>query len=441
MGAWIDFRELRSKLHFKDVLDKYQVRLQIRSSGKQAVGPCPLPNHGGDRTKQSFSANLEKGVFQCFSCEAKGNVLDFACLMENVDPKGEEIRKVALSLAKEFNILQQRSSPTKSAPKPERKQSVPSGKVLINPPLDFELKELDSNHEYLRKRGFDTGTIQMFGLGYCSRGRMAGRIAIPIHDTAGKLIGYAGRIVEEANDKSVPKYLFPGTRMHNGVTYEFKKSLLLYNAHRVKGKYDKLILVEGFPSVWWLTQNGFPNCVAAMGSNLSQEQADLALFLGAREGSITIFPDRDEAGAKFAEQAEKLFTGKIQTRCVSSIDGVQPTDLVSEELADILATRERLPAGIGGGFSPRHDICDLINQFPCFEHLGIRPESWDAEAFEQQAGKFSSGELSVAQFILGIWNPRAAWKCGKFDLIEAAARLDDEHRQPIIDWFSDPWWP
>jgi DNA primase len=445
MGNWIDFRELRSKLNFRDVLEKYQVRLQFRSGGKQAIGPCPLPNHSGNRIKQSFSANIEKGIFQCFSCEAKGNVLDFACRMEGLDPeKGEDLRTVALRLAEHFQIRQERSkaTPSKPAGSNRTRRADQSCRVIINAPLDFELKDLDPRHDYLARRRIEFETAKFFGLGFCSRGRMAGRLAIPIHNPVGKLVGYAGRIVEPPEaPKDIPKYLFPGARNHEGATHEFKKSLLLYNAHRITAPVSDLIIVEGFASVWWLTQNGFPNCVAVMGSAISEEQVKLVLVLVREGGRLTLFPDRDEAGVRFAEQATKVFAGKIKTRCVGSIDGIQPTDLAEEELVDILGTDDDIPAGRGGGISPRHDICHLIDQFPCFKPLKITPETWDAEAFERQAGKFSSGELSVAQFILGLWNPTTTWKCGKFDLIETAAHLDDDHRQVIIDWFSDPWWP
>jgi DNA primase len=442
MGNWIDFRELRSKLNFKDVLEKYQVRLHFRSGGRQAVGPCPLPEHGTNRTKESFSANLEKGIFQCFSCEAKGNVLDFACLMENLNPaRGEDLRKVALSLAKEFGIASRRPETPGPDTKSKTKTDPTLKEFIVNAPLDFELKDLDPNHDYLRKRGFTPETIDLFGLGYCARGRMAGRIAIPLHNFEGNLVGYAGRLVEKSPEPSVSKYLFPGTRTHKGVTYEFKKSFLLYNANRVPIGRDDLILTEGFASVWWLTQNGFPNCVAVMGSTISEEQADLACTLVVKGGRVTIFPDRDDAGNKFAQQATQLFSNKAKTRCVTSNDGVQPTDLVTEELSYTLGTSNEVPAGIGGGVSSREDVCKILNEFPCLQHLKITPENWDSEAFERQAAKFSSGELSAAQFILGIWNPTTTWKCGKFDLIEAAARLDHEHRQVIIDWFSEPWWP
>src|SRR5258706_16364664 len=99
--TWIDFKALRAKLDFARVLEHYGV--QIKTAGKQHHGFCPLPNHNGKRNSPSFSANLERGIFQCFGCGAKGNVLDFAAFMEKADPKdGTALRKVAITLQQQF---------------------------------------------------------------------------------------------------------------------------------------------------------------------------------------------------------------------------------------------------------------------------------------------------------------------------------------------------
>lgn len=70
--------------------------------------------------------------------------------------------------------------------------------VIVNARLDFELKSMDYNHPYLKHRGFSECIIKAFGLGYCNRGLMKGRVAIPLHDAFGSLIGYAGRIVDDS---------------------------------------------------------------------------------------------------------------------------------------------------------------------------------------------------------------------------------------------------
>ncbi len=66
-----------------------------------------------------------------------------------------------------------------------------------NPPMTFELKNLDVKHPYLKQRGVGAKTIKEFGLGYCNRGLMKDRVVIPIHNPKGELVAYAGRAAGE----------------------------------------------------------------------------------------------------------------------------------------------------------------------------------------------------------------------------------------------------
>ena len=63
-----------------------------------------------------------------------------------------------------------------------------------NVPLKFRLDKLERSHPYLtEQRGLTPETIVDFGIGYCSKGMMADRIAIPIHNVKGEVVAYAGR--------------------------------------------------------------------------------------------------------------------------------------------------------------------------------------------------------------------------------------------------------
>src|SRR5580693_6809269 len=156
-ATWIDFKALRAKLDFEQVLRHYDV--DVKRKGKQHHGFCPLPSHNGKRNSASFSANLERGIFQCFGCGAKGNVLDFAALMEKVDPKvGASLREVALRLQQRFcpeSADTPKSARAFPAPKPETRETSAAAQTspaIVNAPLDFELKGLDAEHPYLLGR-------------------------------------------------------------------------------------------------------------------------------------------------------------------------------------------------------------------------------------------------------------------------------------------------
>ncbi len=338
MAAWVNFKELREQLSFEAILRHYGVAIKMK--GDQHHGFCPLPNHQGEKRSASFSANLKRGIFECFGCGAKGNLIDFAVFMEKLDPdKGEDVRTVALQLQKRFcPALSQKPkdraeppAPAESKPKETEKQ--PELPLVVNAPLDFILKQLIPQHTYLSGRGFLPETIAHFGLGFCVKGLLAGRIAIPLHNQAGELVGYAGRLVDGAVvSEDNPKYRFPSERERKGVTYEFRKSLFLYNGHRITAPVDDLIVVEGFPSVWWLRQAGFSNVVALMGWSGSEEQSKLIVSLVKASGRVWVFSDGDEAGARCATSVLTQVAPLRFCRWVKLADDKQPTDFTPDEL-------------------------------------------------------------------------------------------------------------
>jgi DNA primase len=359
MDQWINFKQLRSRLRFADVLSHYGVKLASKG-GDQIQGFCPLPSHRGERRSPSFSANLVRGIWQCFGCGAKGNVLDFAVRMEGLSPdQSGDVRITALRLAEKFPIGDERRShgrmPRDGTIRPEqrdrpRREAVPSRfsgaaqaptpagpPVRINVPLDFELKGLQPEHPYLRSRGLSTKTIWQFGLGYCPRGLMAGRIAIPLRDTDGRLIGYAGRVVDDSViTEDVPKYKLPAKRERAGIVHEFRKSHFVYNAHAIKKPVDYLVVVEGFPSVWWLHQAGVVNAVALMGWSCSPEQAAIILAKTTDTARIIVFPDGDEGGDRCAQSVFAALGPHRWLRRARLSDGRQPTDCRPDELITLV---------------------------------------------------------------------------------------------------------
>lgn len=330
MNQWVDFKELRRRLSFERVLKHYGIEI-IRKRNDQHQGPCPLPKHNGNRRSPTFSANLSGGMFQCFGCKARGNHLEFAALMEGIDPDdGAELRKLALRLQAQFC-----PEPPLGRPevKPERSAKDESLPVVVNAPLDFELKGLDDRHPYLAQRGFSPETVAHFGLGVAGRGLLKDRLAIPLHAQDGNLLGYAGRVVDEAAvTKDNPRYLFPGTRERLGVRHEFRQSLFLYNGWRMSAPLDDLMVVAGFTAVWWLHQHGYPSVVATMGADCSEEQATLIASLVKTNGRVWVLPDGDAIGERFAHSVLAQVAPHRFVRWVRLETGWQPTDLTAEHL-------------------------------------------------------------------------------------------------------------
>ena len=294
MNTWINFKELREKLNFETVLRDYGV--EVKRNGTQHKGPCPLPGHDGERKAPAFSAELNRGLFRCFGCGRKGNVLEFAALMEGVDPEnGAGLRGVAVRLQEKYLKRKGDPSPTQARAKPLTPPKGETPKVTaVNAPLDFELKGLDPVHPGIQKLGFTEETARTFGFGVADRGSVKGRIAIPLHNYEGRLVGYAGRILEDGRISSEnPKYVFPERRERDGVTHEFRRAEILYNAHRISTPQEELLVVSEIEAVWTLLQCGWTAVIAVMGSGISSTQLEILDRLVSPVGRIIVLGGSD----------------------------------------------------------------------------------------------------------------------------------------------------
>jgi hypothetical protein len=224
------------------------------------------------------------------------------------------------------------TQPPDPAPDPavegsERRRSHkgPVAKVERNKPLGFQLT-LDPEHPYLCER-VPPELIDVFGLGYASRGLMAGRVCIPIHNADGELVAYAGRWAEDPAElpEREEKYKLPPT---------FHKQLELFNLHRVKEERH-LVVVEGFFSPIRLHGLSVP-AVALMGTALSEEQLALLRERCPHLKAVTILLDGDDAGRAATLSIVPRLARHWWTRIAELPEGAQPDTLPHEALVRLL---------------------------------------------------------------------------------------------------------
>lgn len=94
---WVDFRVIKGAVDMQMVLDHYGIN-GLTKSGEELRGPCPI--HKGSERSKTFTVNLRKNAFKCFSkgC-VSGNVLDFVAATERCS-----VRDAALKLQEWFKI-------------------------------------------------------------------------------------------------------------------------------------------------------------------------------------------------------------------------------------------------------------------------------------------------------------------------------------------------
>ena len=344
--TWVNFQTVRENLDFTEVLAHFG--FQTKANGQDQVKiHCPFH----DDSNPSCGVNLSKKVFQCWSCKAKGNVLDFYARMEGFDPEEpKELRKAALQAVEVFGIdggkqdaksgdqpkaKEKPSKPAKGAKRVAEKEPAPDADEPqdapteangepANKPLTFEL-QLDASHSYLEERGLTKAQVKAFGLGVAKRGSMQGRLCFPIHNEDGELVAYSGRWVEDKLPKDTPRYKLPKG---------FEKARVLFNLHRVlaDGAPETVVIVEGFWSVLRLHAAGVP-VVSCFGASLSEAQADLLVDAGVKN-CILIF-DGDDGGRAGVEQALPILAKRLFVRTIVLEEGVKP-DTMDEALLSSL---------------------------------------------------------------------------------------------------------
>jgi len=313
MTRWADFAAVKQAVTLEAVLRHYQIP-GLRLHRDQLQGCCPI--HRGQRN-DSFRVHLTKNIFQCFACQAHGNVLDFVVAMEQCS-----IREAALRLQQWFGI---RPSGLRLYPAAAGRQK---GKLVrkeegSNRPLRFALTGVEGNHPYLAQRGIDPATAAEFGVGfYPGPGLMSGRIVIPICNLHGQLVAYAGR----ALDDRPPKYKLPAG---------FRKGLELFNLQRAIATGGRIVIVvEGYFDCVRVHQAGFPCVVALMGSSLSaaQESGLRRHFEG-----IVLMLDGDAAGRAASDVIATRLSGWRSVQVLRVSDGSQPDQLSPSAIRLLLA--------------------------------------------------------------------------------------------------------
>jgi DNA primase len=334
-SSFVDFKAVKAAITMEQVLEHYGILDKFKRGSDSLSGPCPI--HKGNNPTQ-FRISISKNIWNCFSeCKHGGNVLDFIARMDDVSIHAAALKAIAWfkldpeamsANGGEENPGEAPKSDTTPTPAPKKPAPVVE-KGAPNAPLKFRLDKLERSHPYLAERGLTLETIVDFGVGYCAKGMMAERIAIPIQNPEGNVVAYAGRFPGEPAE-GTPKYKLP---------QGFRKSLELYNIDRaIKEPADKpLVIVEGFFDCMKLHQSGYRKVVALMGSTMSAGQEELVRRHTDAGSHVIVMLDEDEAGKAGREDiAVRLAKFCFVKTHVFDQPGAQPDQLSAEGVVEIL---------------------------------------------------------------------------------------------------------
>jgi DNA primase len=344
--------QLKSQLNIVDVVGQY-VRLKRQGAGPRYVGLCPFHS---EKTP-SFGVHSALGYYKCFGCDAAGDVFKFVQTIENLTfpetlkvlaerygipmperqrfDQPEEQKRAALQEMHEI-AAELFQNNLRGAAGAEARRYLESRNVSKAAMDEFRIGLAEDSWNQLTQRlqRFGSALLEESGLvkpreggGYYDIFRA--RIMFPIHDEAGKIIGFGGR----ALGKDVqPKYL------NSPETPLYKKSMVLYNLHRAKmdaRKNDRMILVEGYMDVIGIYSAGIHEVVSISGTAMDTNQVRAikrqVVQQRASRGEVILNFDPDAAGMKSTEKHISTFLAEgLRVRVLEIPGGLDPDEYIQQ---------------------------------------------------------------------------------------------------------------
>jgi DNA primase len=347
--------QLLNRIDVVDLIDGY---VPLKKAGANYKACCPF--HG--EKSPSFTVSPTKQFYHCFGCGVNGTAISFLMEYDHMEFR-EAIEKLASGAGMEIPEESQGFKP---------KQTVSEGidlYQLMNEVNEFYQKQLRQHSEkqeavdYLQKRGLSGETAKRFGMGFAPEGwdnlmstlgvtapaqkalldtgmltqnekkrtydRFRHRIMFPIHDHRGRVVGFGGRVLEQAEPQpGNPKYL------NSPETPIFHKGSELYGLFAARGGIkdaDGVLVVEGYMDVVALAEAGINNAVATLGTATTPMHLQ-RLFR--HTPNITFSFDGDRAGRAAAWKALEVSLPSLQDGFQVSFlflpDGEDPDTMVKQ---------------------------------------------------------------------------------------------------------------
>jgi DNA primase len=207
-----------TKFEIYEILVTLGVKVSKVHSNK-IICNCPYHNDKNPSLSMSLSPNL-KGVFNCYSCPAKGNLWT---LIKDFSNSPYEVLGIDKTSIKKYNHNLIFNKTLRNYNNKElKKEPVKSFKDIEKEKLDLEFFnsitakifhpfDIQECREYCISRLIDRGDIENHGIGYIDQGYVGisefkKRLIIPIKDRDGKIVSVEGRDVTRSQEK---KCIYP----------------------------------------------------------------------------------------------------------------------------------------------------------------------------------------------------------------------------------------
>lgn len=343
------FSYIKQHISILDVVNEY---VTLKRAGGYHKGTCPFHH---EKTA-SFTVSPDKQIFYCFGCHVSGDVISFIAKMENCSQKD-----AAQLLTEKYSLeLPQNISFEHTEKHTEQKNHYFAVCKAVALWCHEQLLKDPSAQSYFQRRGFTPDNFSYFILGYFPSGNAAisdllyamkqqsilaqdlidahilasgrttlyspfeERLIFPIKDALGRFCGFGGRTFKDHDTR--PKY-------YNSRENEyFIKGSLLFNLDKAKKSIQetgKIFLVEGYTDCMAMTQQGYFNTVATLGTACTIEHLkQLARYAE----HIFVVYDGDAAGKTAVLRLTELcWQVNLELKVVMLPQGDDPASFLSNK--------------------------------------------------------------------------------------------------------------
>jgi len=340
--------EVKRKTDVVAVVGQY---VALKKAGKNHKGLCPFH---AEKTP-SFVVNEELGLYKCFGCGVGGDVIRFLMEIEGIEffealvrlaervgvkielsrnDEKDERRKMLEIMdmgARYYHYLLTEHPEGEQARKYLKDRKL-SKKIIETFNLGFALPEWDGLMKYLvDKKRYPVEMLERCGLvvkggrgGYYDKFR--GRIMFPLQDSAGKVVGFTGRILPSLSKGEEPKY------MNSPETEVYHKGRMLYGFYQAKQtvrEKKQVVLVEGQMDLISSYAAGVGESVAVSGTALTEEQVEMIARLANR---IIFALDADSAGTAAIKRSVEVAEKRgLSIKVVLITGGKDPDEIARED--------------------------------------------------------------------------------------------------------------
>jgi DNA primase len=340
--------QIKARLNILDVIGNY---VKLEKAGVNYKGRCPFHN---EKTP-SFFVSPARQSYHCFGCSKGGDLISFVQEIE-----GLEFLEALEMLATQAGV---ELKPVNQGERTLRDRLL----AIVEVTTQFYERSLLANPAvltYLRQRGLTDETIKRFRIGFAPSGwrqlydmlktagyseedmekvgliikqsssgaargsgyydRFRERIMFPLGNTAGKIVGFSGRIYGAADEQA--KYI------NSPQTALYDKSEVLYGYDRAKieiKRQDACVLVEGQIDLVLAHQAGTANTVAVSGTALTERHLTQISRL---TNNLVMAFDSDLAGIAASRRALELALSLgLEVKIAELPPGKDPADVIVEK--------------------------------------------------------------------------------------------------------------